>query len=236
MAEIPSDILGAIKAAAKETWPGDRDMQNYYIESETTGYAAFLEIEFGSALPFKDQIIEWANEFNETWEERASFIADEVDAFIDLRERSEDVPADVLDELKRKAAAENEYFSSQRDEVERGIQQFRYVRDTRAKVVPIRDLLTRMEDIIASECYNGNIQNYGPGGLWEGEGRSFRYPTTFLCGDEKVKRRGRSDDLKPEELLTGAYKFGANELSIFRALVKIVDMLESDYNLKVPRA
>lgn len=37
------------------------------------------------------------------------------------------------------------------------------------------------------------------------------------------------------EIVTGHYRFGANELSIYRALVKIIDMLEVDYGLKVPR-
>lgn len=47
--------------------------------------------------------------------------------------------------------------------------------------------------------------------------------------------RHRFDDLQPEELVTGHYRFGANELSIYRALAKIIDMLEADYGLKVPR-
>ena len=35
-----------------------------------------------------------------------------------------------------------------------------------------------------------------------------------------------SRDLQPEALITGHYKFGANELSIYRALVRIVDVHE----------
>jgi hypothetical protein len=34
--------------------------------------------------------------------------------------------------------------------------------------------------------------------------------------------------------MTGHYKFGANELSIHRALVRIVDMLKTDYGLTIP--
>jgi hypothetical protein len=235
MSAIPPDILAAIKAAAKAEWPDDRDMQDYYIESGTKGYLAIAEMDFGDALPFKDQIIAWASEFNGEWEDRANFVEDEIDGFASLHDRPDDVPADVFDELKRKAAAEHDYFSSQRDEVQGGIAHFRYVRETRAKIEPIRELLVRMEAIIGGQCYNDNIQNYSSWGVWEGEGRSFRYPVTVTRKGESEKRRARFDDLQPEELITGHYKFGANELSIYRALVKVIEMLESEYGLKVPR-
>ena len=39
-----------------------------------------------------------------------------------------------------------------------------------------KNLLLTLETIIGSQCYNGNIQNYGPYGVWEGEGRGYRYP------------------------------------------------------------
>jgi hypothetical protein len=38
------------------------------------------------------------------------------------------------------------------------------------------DLLVELERIIGNETYNGNIQNWGPGGEYYGEGREFRYP------------------------------------------------------------
>ncbi|MEW2839098.1 hypothetical protein, partial [Vibrio sp. JC34] len=39
-----------------------------------------------------------------------------------------------------------------------------------------KELLIKLEKIIGSSCYNGNIQNWGANGEWLGEGRSFRYP------------------------------------------------------------
>lgn len=232
---IPSDILAAIKAAAKEEWPGDRDMQEYYIDGETKGYTAIAEIDFGSAIEVKDQILAWADDYSELWEDRATFVEDEVTAYAELQDQPDDVSAEIFAALKRKAAAEHDWYSSQRDEVNGGVQHFRYVRETRAKIGPLRDLLIRMEAIIGDECYNDNIQNYSSWGVWEGEGRSFRYPVTVLRNGETEKRRTRFDDLQPEELVTGHYRFGANELSIYRALVKMIDMLEADYGLKVPR-
>lgn len=232
---IPPEILTEIKRVASVEWPGDRDMQNHTIEAETTAYRALEALDFGAALEHKPAILKEAWEFHETWEDILSFVSDEVDAFNALMALApEDVPADFVAEHKRKAAAEHDWFASQLEDVQQAIEGYRYVQRTRAKVGPIRDLLVRMEAIIGSECYNANIQNYSAWGVWEGEGRSFRYPVTYIRNGQEEKRKARVDDLEPEALITGHYKFGANELSIHRALVRIVDMLEADYGLKIP--
>lgn len=101
------------------------------------------------------------------------------------------------------------------------------------KIEPIKELLIKMESIIGNECYNQSMQNYGPGGIWEGEGRSFRYPVTLIVDDKDTKRWNISSDVNAEILMTGRYKFGANELNIFRALGKVVEMLQTEYELQV---
>jgi len=45
-----------------------------------------------------------------------------------------------------------------------------------------RQVLVRLESILGNACYNANIQNYGPGGIREAEGRSFRYPLLIRHG------------------------------------------------------
>lgn len=233
---IPPEILTEIKRVASVEWPGDRDMQNYTIDAETTACRSLEALDFGAALEHKPAILKEAREFHETWEDILSFVSDEVDAFNALAALApEDVPADFVAEHKRKAAAEHDWFASQLEDVQQAIEGYRYVQRTRAKVGPIRDLLVRMEAIVGSECYNANIQNYSAWGVWEGEGRSFRYPVIYIRNGQEEKRKARVDDLEPEALITGHYKFGANELSIHRALVRIVDMLEADYGLKIPR-
>lgn len=234
--EIPPEILTEIRRVAREEWPGDRDMQQYTIDAETTAYQALEALDFGAALEHKPAIVKEAHEFHQTWEEILGFVSEEVEAFNILATLApEDVPADYLAEHKRKAAAEHDWFASQLEDVQQAIEGYRYVQRTRAKVGPIRDILVRMEAIIGSECYNANIQNYSAWGVWEGEGRSFRYPVTYIRNRREEKRKARVDDLEPEALITGHYKFGANELGIHRALVRIVDMLEADYGLKIPR-
>lgn len=236
MSKVPPNILAEIKTAAKESWPDDHDMQVYEINSEKEAYRSIADMDFGYASPFRDRIIEWAIEVFSEWEGRVGFIQNEIDSFAMIQERPDDVPPVVFDELKQKAAIDEEYFSSQLNVIQGGVAHYRYVRDTREKITPIRELLLRMEAIIGDECYNDNIQNYGSWGVWEGEGRSFRYPVTVLRDGQSEKRRSRFDDLHAEELLTGHYKFGANELSIYRALVKVIDMLEAEYGLKLPRS
>ena len=233
--ETPPEILAEIKRVAREEWPGDRDMQQYTIDAETTAYLALEDLDYGEAAEHKPAIRKEAEEFHSTWEEIYGFVSEEVDAFNALATLApDDVPVDFVAEHKRKAAAEHDWFAMQLETVEQAIEGYRYVQRTRAKVGPIRDILVRMEAIIGSECYNANIQNYSAWGAWEGEGRSFRYPVTYIRDGKEEKRKARVDDLEPEALITGHYKFGANELSIHRALVRIVDMLKSDYGLQIP--
>jgi hypothetical protein len=233
--EIPPEILTEIKRVASAEWPGDQDMQEYMIDAETTAYRAFGELDFGLALEHKATILKEAHEYHQSWEDVVSFVSDEIDAFNTLAALApEDVPADLVAEQKRKAGADHDWFALQLEDVQRAIEGYRYVQRTRAKVGPIRDILVRMEAIIGSECYNANIQNYSAWGVWEGEGRAFRYPVTFIRDGQEEKRKTRTDDLQPETLITGHYKFGANELSIHRALVRIVDMLKTDYGLQIP--
>ena len=94
-------------------------------------------------------------------------------------------------------------------------------------------LLAELERIVGSNCYNGSIQNYGPGGFYEGSGRDFRYPLTVIDEDgEKRKRYGSADDVSPQVLSSGYYAFGANRLHIIQALNEVLAHLEDKYGLK----
>ena len=96
-----------------------------------------------------------------------------------------------------------------------------------------KKILSEMESIIGNRCYNGNIQNWGPGGEWLEEGREFRYPITFLGKDLKKDKCWHSDPLMTiQRMRTGYYAFGANRLYIIQALEKILEHLESNYQLK----
>jgi hypothetical protein len=95
-------------------------------------------------------------------------------------------------------------------------------------------LLVTLENIIGNECYNGNIQNWGPGGVYEGEGREFRFPITFnVENGTKIKRRSIDESLSASVVMTGRYRFGANELNIVRALNKVLSYLENHHGLKL---
>lgn len=93
-----------------------------------------------------------------------------------------------------------------------------------------KQLLIKMEKIIGSSCFNGNIQNWGPNGQWLGEGRAFRYPLRL---NKLGSRRVVASDISMEDLITGRYAFGANQLHIIRALDEVLSMLQNDYGLKI---
>lgn len=96
-------------------------------------------------------------------------------------------------------------------------------------------LLATLEHIVGGNCYNGNIQNYGPGGFYEGSGRDFRYPLTMIGEDgEKIKRSYPSaTDVSPQVLSSGYYAFGANRLHIIHALNEVLTYLEEHKGLKI---
>ncbi|QSX28485.1 hypothetical protein [Shewanella cyperi] len=101
------------------------------------------------------------------------------------------------------------------------------------------DLIHEIEYEIGSECYNGNIQNYGPGGDWAGEGRDFRYPVTFINDKgDKDKYRGRypftkkvngdyvQGQLGNKRYNSAYYAFGANQLYILRGIKHALEHIE----------
>ncbi len=95
-------------------------------------------------------------------------------------------------------------------------------------------LLIELESMIGSECYNASIQNWGPGGVFEGEGREFRYPITFRDDEgRKIKKRYVDGDMNADTVLGGYYAFGANELHIMNGLNRVLDYLEREYQLKI---
>ncbi|MBZ9755261.1 hypothetical protein LB524_08180 [Mesorhizobium sp. ESP6-5] len=62
-----------------------------------------------------------------------------------------------------------------------------------------KTLLIKFESIIGNECYNANIQNWGPGGVFQGEGREFRYPITFRDEEgTKIKKRYVDENMKAD--------------------------------------
>ncbi|MGQ5490373.1 hypothetical protein ACUH78_16120 [Thauera sp. ZXT1-4] len=95
-------------------------------------------------------------------------------------------------------------------------------------------ILAELESIVGRACYNGKIQNWGPGGVWLGEGRNFRYPITYL--DNESSKFPAQASLKPmsmDVMMTGHYRFGANKLYIMRALDKVLHHLEREHGLKI---
>lgn len=95
------------------------------------------------------------------------------------------------------------------------------------------ELLATLEGIVGGHCYNGNIQNYGPGGSHEGAGRSFRYPLTVIDSEGQKRKAYRPSKEVPDVLATGYYAFGANRLEIIDALDLVLVYLEKNHDLKL---
>lgn len=235
---IPDFVLEEIRTRAKESWPDDENMQEYTVKKEVDGYRKYLSIDFSNITDQQKQIIiEEAKETYEGWDEITSEIEEEIEALTKLKEISHPrIENEILEEWMNAAAEENEnYFRGQLEYIKRKIRQHESIERTRKEIEPIKRLLIELEDIVGNECYNDHIQNHNSWGELESEGRSFRYPVIFFNGKQEYKKRNVTEDIPSEELITGYYPFGANELNIYRALHKILKHLEMNYHFKLPK-
>jgi hypothetical protein len=95
-------------------------------------------------------------------------------------------------------------------------------------------LIAELEQIIGRNCYNGNIQNWGPNGVQYMSGRSFRYPLTTLDAEgEKRKTYGKASAADTDSFASGYYAFGANRLHIIQALDEVLQHLENKHGFKL---
>lgn len=237
--KVPDVVLEEIRNRAREQWPEDKNMQEYSVEEEIEGYRKFQALDFsGISDNEREQIIESAKLMDEGWDQVANEVAKEVEA---LRAIQEYVPKNVSEDLlcRWRAEAEELYgwsYSRQLDLLESRLHQYESAIKTRLEIDPIRNLLIELEEIVGNECYNGNIQNYSSWGELDSEGRSFRYPVKFSNGRNEYKKWKVTNDIPSEDLITGYYAFGANELGIYRALYKVLKHLEKNFQFKLPNA
>lgn len=97
-------------------------------------------------------------------------------------------------------------------------------------------LLAELEQIIGDSTYHSKIQNWGPGGVFLGEGRRYRYPVTVVGADgEKSKSWSPLNHRSDAELKGAHYAFGANNMHIGMALIEAIDLLERKYGLDLER-
>ena len=235
---IPDSVLKEIRARAKDSWPDDKNMQESSVNDEIAGYLRLQSFDFsGISENQKEQIIQSAQDIYEGWDEIASEVDGEVEA---LKEMKEFEPPGISNELltKWKKEAETQHegcFRLQLEEIAMRVRQHESIQNTRREIDPIKRLLIELEDIVGNECYNSNTRNYSSWGELESEGRSFRYPVKFSNGKTQYKKWTITDDIPSEELITGYYPFGANELNIYRALHKVLHHLESNYGFRIPK-
>ncbi|MBU2881904.1 hypothetical protein KO525_00650 [Psychrosphaera sp. B3R10] len=235
---VPDSVIEEITSAAKEAWPEDKEMQTYTVKEELDAYRNFVALDYSCISDEeKETLIQEAKESFESWEERFSSIQDELEAIVELKELSNGNQGnDLYNQWVLEAQSENDnYFRGQLEYIQNKASSYEAIQRTRAEIDPLKNILIDIENIIGSECYNGNIQNYGSWGELESEGRSFRYPVKFYDGENEYKRRTVPRDIPAEQLISGYYPFGANELNIYRVLHKVLKYLEAEHGLKLPK-
>lgn len=96
----------------------------------------------------------------------------------------------------------------------------------------IARLICELEYKIGNQTYNPNSYNG-----WTGEeGQEFKYPVNYCASkkdlnDRVLTKTKRIESIPPECVGTMKYKFGSNHLYIGDGIVKVLEYLESVYDL-----
>ena len=136
--DIPNSVLAAMRQAAEDGCGDDEDLNKDAVATEVKAYRALQALDFGVAVGVKKEILKEVNDLTDGWEERLSLAEDEMAAFKELLEFSEDdLPEKLLADLKKTAAKEHVGdYSSQRDYVVNGVAHHRYVEEISAHASP----------------------------------------------------------------------------------------------------
>lgn len=232
---IPEYVTTEIVERIKSEWPNDKILQKMLITNEEKAYTELQELDLGELNEIKDELIKSSKQILEKWTDTHKWVILQLDAIIKISNiQTNIIPKKILDEWKLQAKEKFEDNPSEQLKfIKNRIEKYESTLKTQNQLDSVKDLLIELEHIIGNECYNGSIQNYAYWGELESEGRQFRYPVKFYTENGETKRWTVSPNTPSEELITGHYSFGANELNIYRALFKVVMHLKEKYELKI---
>jgi hypothetical protein len=147
-----------------------------------------------------------------------------------------ELPEQLIKEFVEKAVEDNpDYYEGQENDIKSQVSKYKQRKKLNEEVGPLKNLLIELESIVGNECSN----EYSRWGSWNYSGSSFRYPLTIIKDNDNpseyddYKVRTVSSNTPIEELITGHYKFGANHLDIYKALVKVVNHLQDNYGFEI---
>jgi hypothetical protein len=234
--EVPNDVLTAIREAASELWEDDAEQIALAVDEEIGCYIRFRTYDFTDAEPHRERITEYAGDVDTwgSWEECLGILEAEVEAYKGFVEiDGEGFAEGFIDRCKAAATEQHsDSFVDQLAYVEAEISRVLHVAAVRDRVNRVRRLVEDIEQIVGGHFYNAKIQNYGPGGVWEGEGRAFRYPLSIVDSENESRKHWKVPSALPaEHLVTGHYKLGTNELGVVRAIIDVIELLERRYGI-----
>lgn len=230
---IPKRVISKIKQRANEVFAGEAKYIDTEIELEKEAYIKFQNIDYSEiSLKEKNKILKHIKDMD-TWDEKVSYIEDELVSIKEIKELCEIYKnSHEFNNVKNKA--ERKYrgeFFYQKEYIIEEMKRIDFIKSAES----VKTILIDMEKIVGNSCYNDHIQNYSRWGEWESEGRMFRYPVSFYINGENYKRNIVDAKISSEDLMTGYYAFGANNLMIYKALYKILKYLEENHGLILPK-
>lgn len=241
----PDEILKKIREYVCENYDIDDGYsahdQEKEVRIEIEAYNNYVRIFDGVPDDVASKIKGYcSHDDSSSWCDTFDFCESEIESYKSLvNYRDEEIDEITVRRLIDVAKAEvssglsgGEYFEIW-SSFQRHLSEIKIIRKISREAESSRELLIEMEAIIASECYNGNIQNYSSWGVWVGEGRFFRYPVTFSSPFLDKRESHVPSHLPTDSLVLGKYKFGANHLYIYKALINIVRHIEKKYEISL---
>jgi hypothetical protein len=217
---IPSEVLAEIEEISKDSGGGDDDESRKVRDAEIAAYLRFRQlITANPDIPPK--LVDCARE-EFCWRGRTEYLEDELNVRDELIGKDfQGLPDAEITKIKKEAMETHpNSYTDQREFI-----------DKIMKVETIKELLIHGEWLIGCNCYNGNIQNYRGRGELESIGRTFRYPVTFYNDGVPKKESYIPKGTGSLALLSGSYRFGANELRIFKGILALLEFIENRYQL-----
>lgn len=237
---LPDEILTKIHQYVGEYYGADlgysQNDRNKEIEREIDAYNKYVKLYESIPINIADEIkIYCDHEPEDSWSSTLDSYEKEVSSYnFIISFKDDEIDEFTIKRLINAAKIKvnqllgSGEYSVIRCEFEDYLKELKIRRSVSCKIEPLRELLIDIEEIIASECYNDNIQNHWGEDL---PGRNFRYPITFSSPLLEKKEKHVPSRLPTDDLILGKYTFGANHLFIYKALINVIQHIENKYEI-----
>ena len=223
--QTTEDVQREIVAQAHQRYQGNLDLMQRYVDDELYAFKLFQSFDLSRFPEMRQTFLRYAVAMGESWSERLDQIRDVTEEYCKFHELEDPrITPLELEEIKKEIVSRSRQSSgipkcTWIDELEQAcsvlVEQKRYRR--------YEHIIPDLEMIVASHFHNDTTG-------------AFRYPVTFYSDDKKITRRSSLKNVPADVALNGHYQVGANSLMIVRALVDVLEKVDSEFNADLAKS